>query len=241
MSRLVTSLFLIAALTVVAQTPVRGTIKGKIVDKLNQPVAGVTVGLNPLGVIINGMLPSTTTDADGNFQFRNLGLGGYAVSYSMEGQSYPNTFWALYSYSVGVRRVITLTEQEPSAEITLPLGPKAGVMTGQILDAVTGDPIKTASFRIWRTAKSRIAMGTSTRTPYTALLPAGIEVKLLFHAPGYEDWYYPGVARESDATPITLKSGDTLNVDVRMVPSVAPNTKNQPSRPTPQQRETLPN
>jgi hypothetical protein len=129
---------------------------------------------------------------------------------------YPNTMSGLYSRSP---QMVSLTPDSPSATVVIRLGPKAAVLTGTLRDAVTGAPISNGYFEMWRTDDARRSLrGGSAPAEYKLLLPASTAVSLKFSAPGYQTWYYPGVANATNSTSLTLKSVQQQTMDVQLQP-----------------------
>ncbi|MGH9440155.1 MAG: carboxypeptidase regulatory-like domain-containing protein [Terriglobia bacterium] len=197
-----------------------GAIRGTVIDQSGNAVAGATVWFHLLtNRPIFGAIPSARTTQDGHYAISNLPLGDYALNPWKEEDGYPNQVGALYSDGAPFAHLtrVSLTAEAPVVKgVVLVLGPKAGVIEGSISDAGTGKAV-TAEVALTRTDK-RGALDRSAKGSYRVLVPAAKGVMLSVRAPGYQDWYYPGVTDRSHTTPLVLHSDERRTINVRLVP-----------------------
>jgi hypothetical protein len=147
MKRVGTTLTLLAiALTLHGQesTPTssdesRGTIQGTVSYEDGRPVKDATVYAHPLDRGMAAIVPHATTDESGHFTVSRLWLGKYAVGGEKLDQDYPNM--TSQFYSDGKFETVVLTSRNPAASVTIQLGPKAGILVGTVVDAVTNAPL----------------------------------------------------------------------------------------------------
>ena len=78
MKNLLTNLFLAFALLFSTGLFAQVTVKGKVVDKTNAPLAGASV-------VIKGTTEGTTTDANGTFSFQTAKTGSVDLVFSFVG------------------------------------------------------------------------------------------------------------------------------------------------------------
>lgn len=138
------------------------------------------------------------------------------MSTKKEGDGYPNTEFDFYSNGSSLK--VSLTPQSPAAKVTITLGSKAATLNGTISDAVTGAPVIGAGACLWRLSNPDFWVDTSVSPTCSLLIPSQIPVVLKLHAPGYADWYYPGVSDASKATALTLDASKSTNIDVQLQP-----------------------
>ncbi|HEX4229009.1 MAG TPA: hypothetical protein VHZ07_10080 [Bryobacteraceae bacterium] len=208
----VTSLALSAAF---CQTPQTGAISGTVVDDQGRPAVGIKVAALPLASMAMAV-PWKTTGSDGKWQSAGLKLIGYWLVTEDEPAGYPNTMSRLYQLNP---QLVYLSPESPVANVVIRLGPKAAVLTGYVTDAVTGSPVRNGGIELWRSDDVKRSIGgRPVQAQYKILLPASTAVSLKFSAPGYQSWYYPGVADASRATSLTLESGQQQTLDVRLQP-----------------------
>jgi hypothetical protein len=75
------------------------------------------------------------------------------------------------------------------------------------------------SYLLTRTGTVRRASGIDTGADVESIfIPARTPVSVMISAPGYEDWYYPGVAEFSDSVPVFLQPAEDLSLDVKLRP-----------------------
>ena len=101
------------------------------------------------------------------------------------------------------------------AAVVVVIGPKAGLVSGSILDAFTGTPISDARIHIclW---SNRAFLAASTLPDYHILVPPDTEVGFEVHAPGYRPWRYPADPRREVTLPLSVKSGEETKLDIKL-------------------------
>lgn len=106
---------------------VLGSATGVVNDATSgMPLAGVTVS-------VDDGTPSTTTDADGSYTFDDVEVGAHTITVSRSG-------------FVSITTIIVVAEDNP-AETTFEMF-AAGTVTGEIVDAQTGDPLSGVTISI---------------------------------------------------------------------------------------------
>jgi hypothetical protein len=170
-----------------------GKIRGTVWNDRGEPVEGARVEATPFGKILAMILPWAETDKDGHFVIEHLQLQEYTVSARKEDAGYADMAWEFYSEGTP-RPKLTLTAAVPEVETTIVLGPKAGVLTGKIVDAATGSPVP-AVIKMWRLDGSNPWLAPRVPPEYRVLIPANVPVGLSFHEDGYEDWRLDGPLR----------------------------------------------
>jgi hypothetical protein len=194
-----------------------GLIEGTVVHPDGKPVNGAIAYADPLGRPVGIVLPHDKTDKAGHFTIRIpvAWFGRFAVTAKKEDEDYPemNQF-----YSKGKFQTVILTLRDPTARVTIRLGPKAGVLLGAVTDALTGAALNPCVELRRASSPGNFLSGSGLiHRHYRLLIPsdAGVFVKLWLD--GYEAWYYPGTAIKSAARPILLRPGEqrTLNISLR--------------------------
>ncbi|MGE5357929.1 MAG: MSCRAMM family protein [Bacteroidales bacterium] len=216
------------------QRPRTGTarIAGRVVNaETGSPVRRATVRVSNLDGVNIGQQPGVMTDADGNFEFRNLPGGSYAVFATKSG--YLSSQQTSASDPLG--KTIKLGEGE-AATGTLVTLQRAGAIGGRVLDEY-GEPIANVSVQVWRRqsiqgVKRLVGAGSSNGgtndlgqyrvfglQPGTYYVSAsarpegGSDVEALDRS-GYAPTYYPGTASVGEAQAIELVAGqDAAGID----------------------------
>jgi hypothetical protein len=190
-----------------------GIIRGTVVDERGALVSDATVEVKPLGKLLATMLPQVKTDPHGRFVIQRLPWGKYGVFAMKEGVGYPNLGFRFYSNNVFPK--VTLSAADPDAHLRIRLGPKAGVLTGRVTDAVSGRPVN-ANFKLVKAAAPHDWLSESQPSSFRVLLPASTTVNVEVSAHGYKSAHYPG---------LNLASGAEMVLDVRLTPVIGSSTQ----------------
>lgn len=202
---------------VVAADEGSGQIEGIVIYEDGEPVKGATVFAFPLDRGLAAKVPSADTNELGHFQISRLWLGKFAVTAKKEDEGYPDTNIAFYSDQKIAP--ITLSLSHPSATETILLGPKAGILTGTVADAVSGAPVDPCVDFHRASDPNNFLSGTGlVNAEYRVLVPSDREVIMKIWHEGYLPWYYPGTSNKSDAEPLRLKSGEKRTLNIRLQP-----------------------
>jgi hypothetical protein len=219
MHRFLIATFFVLALTVGLRCDGEdriGSIEGVVTYEDGVPVRGATAYASPADRPIVGFVPHADTDENGHFVIERLWLGEFRVSAKKEEEGYPELAFAFH---VGMTKEVALTESNPTARVSLRLGPKAGIVTGTVTDAATGILLYPCAELWWR-AKPQISVGGTglVSHEYRVLIPSNTDVMLKVSVDGYQTWFYPDVADEASAKAIGLKPGEELRLDIQMQP-----------------------
>jgi len=175
-----------AGSTPVAATPGNaGTITGTVVDVQSRPVSGAKVYAEISGVALATALPWAETDATGQFAIRNLAWGSYRAEKLNAG--YPPTYLDLY----GQGRVpsVTISPGAPTTRVVVRLGPKAGVLRGQVVSGQTGEAIANATFELRRVGHPTQSATIAAPSKFSVFVPARKTILVTVTAPGFGPWH----------------------------------------------------
>jgi len=200
-------------LSVCAQEQRAGSIRGTAVDEKGVPVSEAKVNAEIMdGRMRHTLVRYVETDSNGHFVVDRLAWGTYKVIAMKEDSGYPNTAFAFYGNDVF--QTATLTPAGPVAELTIHVGPKAGVLKGSVINILDSGPVN-ATFRLTRAASPDKWLSTSVASSYRVLLPPSTDVLLEVSAPGFKTW--------TPAGPLQLHPGEELRLDISLDPSHDPN------------------
>jgi hypothetical protein len=150
MKHLLTLALVVASLSAYSQTKNQpsGQIKGTITDENGNAVSAATVYAVPQDMTFEGLAPrSVKTGRNGEFDFRGgFQLGAYKIYSRKDADAYPDRSDSFYADSKAEAPKVDLTEDHPSATITVTLGEKAGVLEGRVVDTDTGAGLKASWF-----------------------------------------------------------------------------------------------
>ena len=194
------------------------SIRGKVFDDKGNPVIAATVYFYPTGMGPAVMIPRVKTDESGSFVLEHLQPFTYLV-YAVKGQEqFYEKFFSFIADDKSPQ--VMLTPQSPMAAITLRVRPQGGVIKISVTDALTGCPINPI-LDIWRTDEPKNHLSGRILSIWTLLAPIEKNVSLSVGADGYKDWYYPVGNNPDYSTPIKLKSGEEMTLDIKLEP-IAP-------------------
>jgi hypothetical protein len=185
-----------------------GKISGTVIDQNGNPVPAASVYAIPQDLILDGVTPrSTKTDKNGAFDFRgSFQLGAYKLYARKEAEDYPDSSDTFYADSKSEAPQADLSEDHPSAALTVTLGEKAGVLSGRVIDASTGASLKA---KLVFTDKDGNSHAVFANGEYRTLLPPGKDVTLLvmLMAPDYHP--------QSPPASLRLEPGQQMHMDIR--------------------------
>jgi hypothetical protein len=191
----------------------KGSIRGTVVDDRGSPLSKARVHANALdGRPRGALIRYVETDENGRFIIDRLEWGKYAIFAMKEESEYPDLGASLYSNDIFP--TVTIVPQTPLADLRIQLGPKAGILTGSVVDATNGGPLN-ARFKLTRAAAPDKWLSTSAPPNYRLLLPSSTDVLIEVAAPGFKTW--------TPAGPLQLHPGEELRLDISLEPSHDPN------------------
>lgn len=219
MKQLVTSVLLVLMACVVAAMAEEraGVIDGTVVYEDGKPAKGATVYAVPLGRPLLAIIPHDDTDEAGHFaiHIHRSWFGRFAVAAKKEDEDYPDT--SEQFYSDGKFDTVTLTSRHPAANVTIRLGPKAGILVGTVADAVTGAPLNPCVDFARASEPSNFLLATGlVNSKYRVLVPSNTDVLMKIWLEGYKPWYYPGTINRSESQPVHLSPGEERTLDIRL-------------------------
>lgn len=212
------SLFLIAAIWAIAssasfaQTPSEYLITGRVFDESNRGVEKVRVCAVPYDYIKAPVVPCSLSDVDGNFVLHAGRAARYRILPEKSAAGYQwqqSTFYR--NPSLPLLEVV-LTESQPAASISVPLGQKNGSLAGKSVDAITGRAVESMRVTMCQVADPRNCWPTIVKNAEGAfnILTPHVPFTLKITADGYEDWWGPnGYDKNS---PISIAPGASIEL-----------------------------
>jgi hypothetical protein len=208
-------LLLIAFLTPIqSKGDGEGAIQGVVLGEGGQPVRGAKVHAELYGVAMAKKIRYIETDESGFFLIDRLDFGNYYVGAMKEEEGYGSSDSSFFNDNP--LPIIQITAQHRSANVVVNLGPKAGIFTGAITDALTGKPLS-AGFDLAQAKDRRKWMGTSAGSRFRVLIPSSREMEVKVSTPGYETWVYPDPAIPSQV--LRTDPGSEIHLDIHLKPA----------------------
>jgi hypothetical protein len=204
------------------ESPQPDTIRGRVVDAEGKPVPRAKLHVLRVGANPSGRRVYYPSDDEGNFSIKGLPAGVYDVFVSKEEDNYPDTELFFYSTKETSSVQAEVSEQQESPPITVRIGPKAGRITGRVVNAVTGAPIDNPTLTFRHSENKNIFLFTSLNQPdrkggFDFLLPT-VPLTIEVTAPGYAVWNYRNEGSTKQIDLLTLEPGKTKQLVVRMRP-----------------------
>jgi hypothetical protein len=211
MKRFLTLVLVVASLFAYSQTKNQpdGEIRGNVIDQGGNRVPSATVYAIPQGITFDGITPrSVKTNANGEFDFRGaFQLGAYKIYSRKAEDAYPDRSDAFYADSTTEAPKVDLTEDHPSATITVTMGGKAGVLVGRVVDVDTGEAVKAKLVFMDEDGNDHSVFANGK---YRALLPPGKDLTLMVIVMS------PNYRPQSPSTPLRLEPGQEMHKDIQV-------------------------
>jgi hypothetical protein len=191
-----------------------GSIQARVLDSNGTPVKGAQVDIDQEWSAASW--PVCWTDEHGICSINHLGTGEfevYVLDYK-EGYPRPNEFYFGRQFK---QTTVKLDERNPSASVTLRLGPKLGFLKLIVTDAITGKEILPVSFRFCWSSDPGNTMLSGRGDDLTLLVPPDVPVTMTASSEGYEDWAYTSRDNPEDHN-LLLHSGERLTLNIRLHP-----------------------
>jgi hypothetical protein len=201
----------------------RGVITGTVLDEHGSPVAKAKALITEKGVfLMHRVLQFHETDADGHFRIAHVPWGNYIVTVGKVDAGYADTGLGLYCNNA--YPIVVLTEDSPTADVTLKLGPKAGVLELEpVTDVTTGNEIRQAAIRL-KCAENPDLFILTSAFQGRFLVPPFTRVLIEITAQGYKPWPPPGATTDGR---ILLKPEEVQRLHVALQPEdAAPSHEN---------------
>ena len=190
-----------------------GVIQGVVLGEASRPVRGAKVHAELKDIPMAKAIRYVETDENGFFLFDQLEFGTYYVAAKKQEEGYGDSGFSFFNDEPVPTAQISA--QHRIADVVINLGPKAGVLTGTISNAVTGKPIP-AGFWLVQAKDRNKWMSTSATPNFRVLIPSSREMEVKVSAPGYETWVYPDPTIPSQV--LRIDPGSEIHLDIQLKP-----------------------
>ena len=195
--------------------PPLGTISGTVVDESGHPVELALVNADLLDNRPRGYpVRYVETNKAGHYEIQGLAFGSYKIFAKKEKAGYPDTTFAFYSEHRFA--TATLTLENPSVVVNMRLGPKAGSLHVNLVDAQTAHALE-GTITLRRVAHPEMFITSSTSNPM--LIPSFVDVRVAITAPGYQNW---PLAEDEGRSIVRLKPEEIRELEIRLVRQETP-------------------
>jgi hypothetical protein len=200
-------------------SPGLGGITGYVFDVDGKPVANAEVYVEILdGAPFVGMRPTTETDKDGKFFIGNAKPGLNRILALKEEDGYPDTSSSLYqTTAIQASPEIVVIEGQIIDGVIIRLGQKCEKLSGSVIDAETGKPVKYATIKIYRADDPNIYIhfGSGAEGKFERLLPP-VTINIKVTAQDYEEARDLDVRALMESVPsqIAAKNSNRLTIQL---------------------------
>lgn len=195
-----------------------GTITVKVVDQQGDPVASATVKIDPIDGRVRAFpIPECITGEDGICSHDFFEFIAYRISAMKVKEDYPDISLSLYAYD---RKdvIAKITADSPNTEVSMMIGPKAGILTGRIFDSVTGAPIQNAGITLRRAADRGNYLSASLSPSFRILIPPNDDILIDVEALGYKTWKLKARSKGVKRGTLHLRSEEAMDLTIRLRP-----------------------
>jgi Carboxypeptidase regulatory-like domain len=192
--------------------PGLGSVEGVVLDQQGKPIPGADVYALP-EEDMRRPVASTTTDSAGRFLLRDLPAARVYIYAYKESDGYPNGFAAFFALPNDQSLVVVKVEAGQTTTITIKRGARSAHLKVHITDE-NGNRMG-AGLTLTREDQGGENYSMGTDGEISMLVPP-VPFRVTVDADGYEPWHYGGANWQGKAGLITLKSGQTLSLAVRL-------------------------
>jgi hypothetical protein len=188
-----------------------GSARGVVLDNEGKPLAGATVYALPELHMLHQI--RTSCDATGRFALGGLPAGGVYLDAFKESDGYPYNMFSFYISPAQRTPVkIEISPGKVIANVVLQLGLRAAYLQLDIADD-DGTPVDGELLFDRLDIPGPYSRGVRAKERF--MVPP-VPFRVTFEAGGFLPWHYGEEKWQSKAGLITLKSGETLHLSIRL-------------------------
>ena len=204
---------LIFSLTVAAQVSpspsATGSAEGTVLEGDGKPLAGATVFVSTLA---KG--PRVQTDAHGKFVIGGLPVGTVGLLAYKESDGYPYDMFSFFTMPGMEISTFDVAAGKTTNNVVIHLGAKAAYLKLEVTDEY-GQPVD-AGLSFSRPDLGRYGEYQRSARANDVILVPPVPFRLTVEAKGFQPWHYGGERWQDNIGLITLSSGETLALTVRL-------------------------
>jgi hypothetical protein len=209
-----------------AQTPVDYRITGKVFDESNQGVERVRVCAipPPAEYIKLPQVQCALSDSQGNFLIRTDRPSHFRIVAEKSAAGYQSPQRDFYlNPTLPPPPEVTLSETNPTANFSIPLGPKNGALIVKTIDATTNLAVENARILMCQVNNPRICSGGvyKNRDGVFKVVAPHVAFTLMISAEGYEEWWAPNGLGKNNAMSVASGTEIELSPALRRKPEFA--------------------
>jgi hypothetical protein len=193
-------------------------IAGTVVDQQGQPLKNIFV--HAVSDETGMYMPTVDSNEAGDFVIEDLEPGTYDLFGESDVDAYPNTALPFYSDENPIK--VTVRDFD-TPTIVLVLGPRAGVLCGELLDKTTGRAIVSqhaSQFGFRKVSNREDSIEFLGPGEFRWLVPPATDLTLEVFAEGYKPWVYADPSNLSRPVPFRLEAGEVRFLNIQLEPEL---------------------
>lgn len=213
----VISAILTVAVCALAQNPVdKGVITVKVVDQKGEPVPSAIVKfyLTSKTAILYA-IPECRTDESGTCSRNRLPIDNYNIRVMKPSDGYPDTSFRFYS-RLEQSIPVVLTHADSFRSVLVTLGPKAGKLKLDVVDATSGAEVKNPTIILRDVSDPNNWISVGKALDSTVLVPPNEDVQVEIVATGYQAWQLREHPNSTGEKTLRLRSGEAQQWTIRL-------------------------
>ena len=183
-----------------------GRMNGIVLNEDGQPITHASVCVSSAGSSKTEC--RVQTNETGQFEIEHMSMGTFHV--------FATKYEDGYSGENQHGQKVVLSAQDPSANITIELAPKAGMLIGTVRDSLTAKPVHEIQVAYVSTEGKGSGSAGTYNGGFRVNVPTTSDYIVVVSAPGYKSWIYIDPTDQSPS--LHLASGEQKSVDIELVP-----------------------
>lgn len=202
------------------QAQQRLVITGQVVDQDGRPVSHASVFAYPDQLF--GGLPSAVADGSGKFSIEVENGGRYRLTAGKVAEQYANLSSSFHYPVPATMPEVNVGIYQPTPFVMVKLGPRAGTLTGSVVDAETQESIARFQIRVCRLEGPGYCHQESFAGNFGRfqMLVPSTPILIEAFADGYRDWQRSDESKRNP-TPLLVESGQIGELTVQLTKSGA--------------------
>lgn len=193
-----------------------GVITVNVVNENEVPLIDATVWMLSLdGRARVSPVPGCLTDWTGTCSCAHLPVGKYLITAMKEEDGYPNGEAPLFNRN-RTHVIAEILPDKLNVHVSYKAGPKAAAVVVDVVDAATGDRIKSPTIVLRSPTDPKISESASPDANSKILIPPDEDVLVEVSEEGYKPWSFTTMSEVTHSNTLRLHSGETKSLMITL-------------------------